>query len=595
VPTINLDRAVEDFPYYAKNALKIKTKDAALQSFVLNRPQRALWKRMKEDIDNEVPLRYYLLKARQMGFSTYTQGLLYWVTTTRPFRHSLVVSHEDRSAGGLFNKSEVFYRFSPEQLRPKTRQANRNELYFANPRAIAKDKGLESRILVQTANNKNLGASLTLDFLHLSELARYEELLNDVQASMVTLLQTVPVKPLTFVIVETTAQGMGYAKDWWDTPEDEDGYVKFFASWVASDEYTHAEPLSKDKLSMDPQSKWGHEGEVFEMVWREHEKWYPEITDDDERGIEALKRLAWRRRTLMAQFRGDLEFFKQEYPLTAEEAFITSGQQVFNTSKIVDMSYALKEPNGEPKNPPKTFRYHRGQKGFFAAPYGPLRVYEEPTPYGVYVLGGDVSEGIKDGDYSTLQVLKLPGMHQVAVYQDYIKPDDLADVAYALGELYKWGLLSIENNGPGIATNLRLRDNLHYPVMYTREIFDGRERQFTKKLGWSTNRATKPIMITALRGAIDDDLILLQDLPTLDELLHYVVRKDGTMGAMQGKHDDLLMALAVAVQAAVQRGELGERQVRQVVEGSFNWHIDQIKEEDDEYVIGSFDYGDYLT
>lgn len=592
---MNLKRAVSDFPYYAKHNLKIKTKDAELKPFVLNRPQRALWASMQKRIESGVPLRYYLLKARQMGFSTYTQGLLYWVTTTRPFRNSLVVSHEDKSASGLFNKSELFFRFSDPELRPMTRQANRNELYFANPKPKEISKGLESRILVQTANNKNLGASLTLDFVHLSELARYEELLSNVQASMITLLQTVPHRPMTFVIVETTAQGMGYAKDWWDTPEAEDEYEKFFASWVASDEYTAPEPLREGDLTRDPLSKWANEVEVFDTVIQELDRWYPEYGDDTElKKHEALKRLAWRRRTLMSQFRGDLDFFMQEYPLTAAEAFITSGQQVFNTRKIVDLTYALKKDDGSPKAPPATYRYNRSERGFYKAPYGALRVYREPQPAGIYVLGVDVAEGLKDGDYSTVQVLELPSLAQAAVFQDWIKPDDLADVAYDLGKFYKWGLIAVENNGPGIATNLRLRDQLYYPVLYTREIFDAQQRKYTSKIGWSTNRASKPVMITALRGAIDDDLMIMNDLETLDELLHYVLRKDGSMGAQQGKHDDLLMALAIALQAATQKGTLGDRQIRQMVEGSVEWYFANMRDVagDGEFLIGSQDYGD---
>jgi len=567
--------------------------DLELAPFVLNRPQRALWESMKSRIDAGTPLRYYLLKARQMGFSTYTQGLLYWVTTMRAFRNSLVVSHEDKSASGLYNKSEVFFRFSRPDLRPLTRQANRNELYFANPKPKETQKGLESRILVQTANNKNLGASLTLDFVHLSELARYEELLNDVQASMITLLQTVPNRPMTFVIVETTAQGMGYAKDWWDTPEFEDGYEKFFASWVASDEYTNDEPIDERELSRDPLSKWDDEIAVFQLVLDELQKWYPEYGKDHETlKHEALKRMAWRRRTLMSNFRGDLDFFKQEYPLTAEEAFITSGRQVFNIRKLVDIQYSLMTPQGTAVKPPATWRHNRAERKYAAAPYGSLRVYDEPKREMVYVLGVDVAEGLKDGDYSTIQVIELPTIKQVAVFQDWVKPDDLGEIAYDLGEYYNWGLIAVENNGPGIATNLRLRDTLHYPVMYTREILDGIERKYTNKLGWSTNRGSKPVMITALRGAIDDDLLILQDKETLDELMHYVMKKDGTMGAQQGKHDDLLMALAIALQAATQRGLVGERQVRHMVEGSMEWHFAQLPEAGDEYVIGTHNYGD---
>lgn len=602
-PKIDFNRALVDFPYYAETVLKIKNKRAQLVPFVMNRAQWYMWELVKRRLDAEQPVRMDILKARQLGSSTFVQMLMFWVTSTRKFRNSLVVSHEEGSASNLFNKSEVAMNFLPPAFKPMTRQANRNEIYFANPqRAKANENpGLESRIQVKTANNRHLAASLTLDFVHLSEVARYEDLLTDVDDSMVSLLQTVPPgMPWTFIFRETTAQGMGWYKELWDNPDD--GYDKVFISWVADDSYTFPDPLSKKVLENQPDGKWGDEYKIYDIVYAELERWYPEITDEDDRQLEALKRLAWRRHMIAANFHGRRDLFTQEYPLTADEAFITSGNTVFDTQKIADIEYALRRVSGEVgglRFPPTHYRYDKQEQNFYVAPYGPLRVYEGPVTGGLYAIGGDVTEGIdKKSDFAALQVLKLPEVKQVATYHAQVRPDDLADVAAALGKLYNWALLAVENNAAGVASNLRLSQTLYYPNLYRREIFDGEQRQFTSKIGWQTNRASKPVAITALREGLDEDLILFRDLPTLDEMMTYIQHKDGSLGAVQGKNDDLVMALAIALQAAYQQGSVGGQLHNAnpaATEGTMAWYMNQAEAESDrDEVIGWRDYGSYL-
>lgn len=566
---------LDDFFVYAAECLKIRSFDAKLVPFVLNRSQRALWRQIQQLIEDGEPVRVFILKARQMGFSTFVQGLMFWITSLRPFRNALVVSHEDKSVISMFGKAEVFFRFLPTFLQPMRRNANRYEMYFANPRPPREDDevydpGLESRIMVQTANNKHLGASQSLDFVHLSELARYEDLLTDVDASMSTLLQTVSYSPGTFVFIETTAQGYGYAKDIWDDPDN--GYLKFFASWVADDRYTAKMPLEERELETAEESRYGNEVAVLKLVISELEKWYPEITSPEERRVEALKRLRWRRRVIRQTYRGKLNLFKQDYPISAEEAFQTSGSNVFDTRKLADISSALQGVH------PTNYRYDPHAHNFYEAPYGHLRVYEAPQPHMAYVIGGDVGEGLTGSDPSVLQVLKLPDQVQVAVFQDVVRPDELADIAEALGKLYNSAWVGIENTGTGVATNLRLGQTLAYPYLYVREGFDERTKKYTKKLGWSTNRASKPVMITSLRAAIDDDEMVFRDLPTINELQMYTQFKDGTMGAPSGHHDDLVTSLAIALQVAVQRGPIEkQRKDNTVPYGSFEYYARQFE------------------
>lgn len=584
-----LTRYLVDFPHYAKRVLKIQDKGARLVPFKLNRAQQRLWEIVKEDLDAERPVRVYVLKARQMGFSTLIEALGYWVTSMRPNRNMLVAAHEDEAAAGLFGKSDVFHKSSPPDLRPPIRRANRNELYFANPDPLG-ELGLESRIVVRTANNRNLGASMTLHFLHLSEFAKYEKVMQETKVTMATVLQSVPRLPWTFVFLETTADGMGYAKDFWD---DDNGYHKVFVSWVADESYTDPEPLDEDVLDESDDTKWGNEVLLREHIIAELKFWYPEYAADEAwLRRESLCRLNWRRFMVQNQLGGDIDLFRQEYPATADEAFLTSGASVFDTRQIRDRIYGLhtRDERGKVtglRYPPTNFRFDREVQDFEAAKYGNLRVYEAPQEGATYVIGGDVAEGVSatGTDSSVGQVFKLPQMVQVAVLQaEDLDPDDFAVALYHLGRIYKWAWIAVESNGPGLAANTKLAKELRYPNLYVRETFDQREKVYLKKIGWHTNRATKPQLVTDLRAAVRDDEIMWRDIPTLEEFTYYVQHKDGKLGAVRGKHDDLLMSAGIALQMAKDRGLLKMRQGQQPVQsdpsrvqGTFDWWFEKTK------------------
>lgn len=553
-----------DFPLFAREVLKIQTKGAKLTRFRFNRAQQRVWELIKEDMDAGKPVRMFILKARQLGFSTLIQGLMYWLVSLRRNRNVLVAAHEDDAAAQLFQKAQVFYKTSPEDFRPMLRLSNRKELHFANPdpKAPKEQMGLESRITVKTAKNRNLGASMTLQGLHLSEFAKYERVLDDVKTTMATVLQTVPRLPETFVFLETTADGMGYAADFWKA---RNGYRKVFVSWCADDEYTVPGDtlyLTLDLLGDVDESEFGNEVWVRDRVLDELRFWYPEHADDQAwLEVEALCRLQWRRSMISDQFQGEqgIELFRQEYPITPEEAFLTTGSAVFDQRKLQDRLAALerKDEDGRVVGlifEPTGFRFDKRVSDFYHAKHGPLRVYKVPDPKKRYVIGADVSEGLPGGDMSAAQVLELPDLEQVAVYEDRLDPDDFADVLYHLGRIYGWAPLMVETNGPGFATVLRLGKDLYYPAMYRREVFDKTSKSYQKKFGWHTNRQTKNVLVTGLRVAVRDDLILFRDMRTLRDMTFFVKHNDDSMGAVTGEHDDTVMALGLAYQMAVNQG-----------------------------------------
>jgi hypothetical protein len=597
---VKVKRWKSDFPAYAREVLRIKTKQGTLVPFELNRAQRALWDLVKKDLDAGRPVRVYILKARQLGFSTFVKGLEYWHDTLNRFQNSLTVSHSMDSAQELFTKHTVFYSMSPSEVRPARKRSNRREMRFmkdpsdeevrkASERGEKPDIGLQSTLIIQTAENPHLGASFTIHFAHLSEFARYEKIQKDVRLSMATLMASVPTLPNTYVFLETTAWGLGYSKDFWD--RDDNGFHKFFVSWVADDAYTVADfhdELEYGRHSLDEveDGPYGNELEVWEHVKRELKRWYPEEADDEKWLLhQSLCRMAWRRKSIRVDHQADLELFRQEFPCYAEEAFLTSGDHVFDVGKIADIKKTLRPTARDLRFPPDRFRFHKQRRAFYRAQYGPLRIYEEPKTGVRYVIGADVSEGVGHGDASAAAVLSIPELKQVAVFHagyrnDYetqppIDPDDFADVLDVLGRNYNTAYIACEVNGPGFATNLKLGKTLHYPAIYRREVMDAKMGTLQKKYGWHSNKATKNVLITDLRAAIRDDLIQFRDLLTLDELGHYV-QINNQFGAAPGQHDDLVIALGLAMQMAITQNYgslLSTAPVLKPVkpEGTFEW------------------------
>ena len=113
----------------------------------------------------------------------------------------------------------------------------------------------------------------------------------------------------------------------------------------------------------------------------------------------------------------------------------------------------------------------------------------------------------------TYEVERLSSLNRMSKYEIYIMPDDIGK----------------EKNGES-------------------------KKKTNRRLGWETNGASRPAMLIALKEAIDDKVIKVYDLATLEELLTFIkVQSSGTWKAAAEKncHDDRVMALAIAYQVAL--------------------------------------------
>ena len=229
--------------------------------------------------------------------------------------------------------------------------------------------------------------------------------------------------------------------------------------------------------------------------------------------------------------------FKQEYPTTPEEAFLTSGNYVFSQEKLESLI---------PSKPKLRSRYNEETRYFDQDPHGELEVWIPPNFKDSYVIGADVSQGV-DRDFSTAIVMNREGEVCALWRSNKTDPSTFADTLHDLGRHYNNALLAVESNSIGLATLNRLVQtgyiNLYYDTKRT--TLDTAE---SNRPGFRTTTASKPTIIAFLQKAIIEDALLIPSNTIIGELRSYISKENGSMEAITGHYDDCVIALAIALE-----------------------------------------------
>ena len=195
----------KDFYRYAKGNLYIKDKNAQIVKFEPNIAQRALIDRVLYLLETGQPIRIMVLKARQMGLSTAIEALIYWYTTTHKNTTSAIIAHEDAASRNLYNMFKRYYDNSNLLFKPNRKYDTRSDLTFGLQDKDGNEVGLNSVIKTATAKNTGAGRSDTIQLVHGSEVAFWE----NGEELVGSLMQTVPLRKNTMIFLESTANGRG--------------------------------------------------------------------------------------------------------------------------------------------------------------------------------------------------------------------------------------------------------------------------------------------------------------------------------------------------------------------------------------------------
>ena len=120
----------DDFDFYSRNCLKIRTKDKGLQPLTLNDAQKYIHSRLEEQIVNTGKVRAIILKGRQQGASTLVGGRFIHKTTHNKGVRAFILTHDGESTNALFEMTERYYENLPKFVKPSVSAANAKELHF---------------------------------------------------------------------------------------------------------------------------------------------------------------------------------------------------------------------------------------------------------------------------------------------------------------------------------------------------------------------------------------------------------------------------------------------------------------------------------
>lgn len=496
---------------YIESCLKIKTKSGTVVPFRLNDAQRKLYAVAKRQQDAGKPVRLIILKARQLGFSTLTEGLIFHACATRRNVNALIVAHREDATANLFRMSKLFYDELPAPVKPMLRASNAQELVFENPSKLRSERearpGLRSRIRCATAGGRGIGRSDTLQCVHLSEYAFWPDGADGKASTLAGILQAVPSLPGTMVVIESTANGFEDFKERWDAAvAGENDFEPVFFAWFENPDYS---------MPVVPGTEWTPEERDLKAAYQ--------LTDEQ---------LQWRRWCIANNCGGSLDMFRQEYPASPGEAFLHSGTGVFDNEQIVLRLERLPEPAGRGE-------FTDGE--WTESETGAITLYELPEDGVPYVLGGDTAgEG---SDYFTAIVIdNVTGRIAAKLRQKYSEPEYVRQI-YALGRFYNDALVAIETNFSTYPV-MKLQE-MEYSNQYSREREDTYTRQMRKSYGFRTDRQSRPRAIANLVEVFSSHPEWFTDRELLEEMLTFCYNEDHRPEALAGKHDDLVMGAAI--------------------------------------------------
>jgi hypothetical protein len=374
-----------------QSLLRVRSKARGLVRLRPNRAQR--------EFSRTCTHRNIVLKARQMGITTYVAARFFIQTITRPGTMTVQVAHDQESAEEIFRIVHRFWENLPEGMKQGALLRSR-----ANVRQMVFPR-LDCEYRVATAADVNAGRGLTIHNLHCSEVARW---LRDGEEALASLRAAVPRDG--DIVLESTPNGAGgvFYEEWQHAQET--GYTPHFFPWWYDDEYRDTTELVQVR-PLTPEEE--------ELVLREG------LTD---------AQVAWRR-TNRAQMRG---LAAQEYAEDPVSCFRASGECIFELDAIDRALESQACATAVREN-------------------GKLTIWFEPRNERRYIIGVDPAGGGTDGDYACAEVIDRKTAMQCAELHGHYSPRELAMKLIDLGGMYNNALLVVErnNHGHGVLANLR--------------------------------------------------------------------------------------------------------------------------------------------
>ncbi len=573
-----------DFEYFAITCATIRDKISAKDiPFRLNRGQRRLLDRLERMRLAGVPIRLILLKARQWGGSTLIQIYMYWIQMVHKKNWNSVICAHVKD--GAITIRAMFDRAIKKMIPVGgIKHSIKNYQGTQNIKEVPERGCL---ITVGTAIEPDSVRSQDAKMVHFSEMAYYPNSENNNPELLETsIVGSIPAEPMTMVVRESTANGVGdyFHEQWEKAKSGESAYDAVFVEWFLIDIYSRE--IDGCYFLHNGKKK---EGTVEDFIASLNEY---ELNLFNNKKECTLENLNWRR-AKRAEMSSEAKM-KQEYPSDDIEAFQDSGLPAFRSEDVEAMRVDCRLPEAigtlasdcppsasklEPKrrkeilqnirfvedkealegiqssDPNLKARKERDRLKVWEFPVTDMRVSDR------YIVVFDPQKGISEkADWGVIVVFDRYWMmfggkpEIVAQWRGRIDKDVAIWVAAQIAKFYNDALLVVESNT--YDSEFKEDDSEfifdtiaeHYRNLYSRTPADKIKEGFPAKYGFNTNRNTKPMIIGGFVAVLREKGYVERENEALNEARVYEQKKNGSFGAKEGKHDDIIMTRMIGCQ-----------------------------------------------
>lgn len=492
---VELDPRLVDPLWRINNLYYIINKKGKLVRFRLTKVQFKFLSRLHTRND--------ILKARQMGFTTTIDIMLFDFALFNSFKNVGIIAHTQPDAKIIFKKIKLAWDHFPEAIK--------NVLNISTISDSKSELELSNGSFFRVATSLRSG---TYAAVHISELGKTSAQYPEKAEEIIT--GTFPTVEEGILFIESTAEGdegvfydicqtaMNVAKR--NLPLTKKDFRFFFFAWFENPEYSVPDNVAKQVQIDDVTTSYLNKVEQTTGV---------HLT---------LGQRAWYYLELQTQKKKMV----QEYPSTPEEAFGTSGNKMYEPEVLERASKFVTDPS-------------------VILPTG-VKIFKHFVRGHIYGMGADPAEGV-GRDSSTAVVFDFTTGETVATYKNNtIDQVAFAHILMQLGTLYGVCIIAVESNR-GIATLTEL--NQIYGNVYKQMRIGYAETTATEKLGWISNGSSKPKMHWELKDGISEQTAKILDADILSEAKVFNKEELQALSSTT-RHVDLLTATAIAWQMRFQ-------------------------------------------
>jgi hypothetical protein len=382
----------------AGELLKVRDREGRESPLLANAVQR--------EFERNRGQRNIVLKARQMGMTTWIAARFFLKTITARGVMTVQVAHTREAAEGIFRMVQRFWEFLPDKLRDgplRRSRANMGQMRFSE---------LDSEFRVLSAGDEGAGRGLTMQNLHCSEVSRWPRAAGETLAGLRAALA-----PGGELVIESTPNGAYgcFYEEWGLAGPEGNGTVRHFFPWWMEDTYVSA-----------PVTNYA----------------------DEERGLAEKYNLSPEqigfRRGLQASYRG---LRSQEFAEDAETCFRATGDCCFEVAAVEARLAEAREPIEMRRN-------------------GAVHIWLPPLAGKEYLVAVDTAGGGSDGDFAAMQVVELESGLQCAELQQRLGQLEQARVAAELAREYNDAMIAVERNNHGAGVLAYLNSVEKYAKVY---------------------------------------------------------------------------------------------------------------------------------